>query len=325
MSVYWDSTDERLLACEAVRRKQRAAPSAAMQPAATTTEGEDGGGNEADAKKGLGSNNASRSEIEGENEVEIVMFFATSEYGLILQDSYPRKSPYGPLVGIQVPYAYFRSAPSSKDTDESRRVTDELESLQLYSKIMRDFVGLKDTDEAVRAALLDFSFNLSLGKLDEAYRAVRSIDSPGIWENMAQMCVKTRRLDVAEVCLGNMGHARGAAALRAAKADPNSSVESCVGVLAIQLGLLDDAAKFFREANRYDLLNKLYQAAGLWDKAITVASTQDRIHLKTTHYHYAKHLESIGEVDTAIKHFELSGTFRTEVPRMLYTLGQVSP
>ena len=49
------------------------------------------------------------------------------------------------------------------------------------------------------------------GKLDEAYRTVKAIDSPAIWENMAQMCVKTKRLDVAEVCLGNMGHARGAA------------------------------------------------------------------------------------------------------------------
>ena len=27
---------------------------------------------------------------------------------------------------------------------------------------------------------------------------------------MAHMCVKTKRLDVAEVCLGHMGHARGA-------------------------------------------------------------------------------------------------------------------
>jgi hypothetical protein len=30
---------------------------------------------------------------------------------------------------------------------------------------------------------------------------------------MAHMCIKTKRLDVAEICLGNMGHARGAAAV----------------------------------------------------------------------------------------------------------------
>lgn len=34
------------------------------------------------------------------------------------------------------------------------------------------------------------------------------------------MCVKTKRLDVAEVCLGNMRFARGAMATRLAKKEP---------------------------------------------------------------------------------------------------------
>jgi hypothetical protein len=95
--------------------------------------------------------------------------------------------------------------------------------VKIYSKVMRDFVGLEDINEGIKTALLDFSYNLTLGRLDEAYRVVKAINSPTIWENMAQMCVKTKRLDVAEVCLGNMGHARGAAAVRAAKLDPNST------------------------------------------------------------------------------------------------------
>jgi intraflagellar transport protein 140 len=37
---------------------------------------------------------------------------------------------------------------------------------------------------------------------------------------MAQMCVKTKRLDVAEICLGNMRFARGARAIREAKSQP---------------------------------------------------------------------------------------------------------
>ena len=55
-------------------------------------------------------------------------------------------------------------------------------------------------------------------------------------------------------------------------------------------GLLDDAATIFRECGRFDMLNKLYQSAGLWDKAIATATSKDRIHLKTTHYQYARHL-----------------------------------
>ena len=109
-------------------------------------------------------------------------------------------------------------------------------------------------------ALLEFSYNLTLGKLDEAYKSVKAIDSPAIWENMAQMCVKTKRLDVAEVCLGNMGHARGASAVRLSKKDGDTP-DTTVGVLAVQLGLLDDAARLFRETERYDKLNKLYQSA----------------------------------------------------------------
>ena len=53
---------------------------------------------------------------------------------------------------------------------------------------------------------------------------------------MARMCVKNRRLDVARVCLGNMGNARVARSLREAQAEPE--LEAQVAVLAMQLGML---------------------------------------------------------------------------------------
>ncbi|CAN0437796.1 unnamed protein product, partial [Scytosiphon promiscuus] len=80
--------------------------------------------------------------------------------------------------------------------------------------------------------------------MDKAYAAVRLIKSTTVWENMAHMCVKTRRLDVAELCLGNMGHARGAAAVRLAKMEPEPEV--AVAQVATQLGLLDDAVRLYR-------------------------------------------------------------------------------
>ena len=49
------------------------------------------------------------------------------------------------------------------------------------------------------------------------------------------MCVKNRRLDVAAVCLGNMGHARGAKALR--EATKEQELDAKVAILALQLGL----------------------------------------------------------------------------------------
>lgn len=314
VSIFWDDMDDRLIVCEATRNKNLivAAPVSPSQ--------------ESSKNNSIQPTNASsENEVENIPEVEVYIFFATTENGVLMQDSFPRKQPFGNMLGIVVPRLYFRDTSSLKQGDEDEgKAASENQPSKVYSKVMRDFVGLDNVDSETRNALLDFSYNLTLGKLDEAYRAVKSIDSPAIWENMAQMCVKTRRLDVAQVCLGNMGHARGAAAVRQAKRDPQgSSVESSVGTLAIQLGLLDDASRLFREANRYDLLNRLYQAANVWDKAIKVATTNDRIHLKNTHYRYAQHLESIGEISAAVDHYELAGTGRQEIPRMLFQLNKV--
>ena len=60
--------------------------------------------------------------------------------------------------------------------------------------------------------------------------------SETVWENMAKMCVKTRRLDVAALCLGHMGHARGAQALRDCAHE--TELNARVAMLAIQLGML---------------------------------------------------------------------------------------
>ena len=39
---------------------------------------------------------------------------------------------------------------------------------------------------------------------------------------------------------------------------------------------------------RYDMLNKLYQDSGQWNKALDVCENNDRIHLRNTYYNYAK-------------------------------------
>jgi intraflagellar transport protein 140 len=310
ISIFWDDRDDRMLSCEAQKNRVTA-----VLPGA------------ADMKLGgeLSKNLQEDKDADDKelSEVEVVIFFATKENGLLMQDSFPRKAPFGNMLGFIVPRLYFRDAPISNNGEENESKGGEVSTnkAKVYSKVMRDFIGVEDISDQVKTALLDFSYNLTLGKLDEAYRAVKTIGSVTIWENMAQMCVKTKRLDVAEVCLGNMGHARGAAAVREAKKE--GSLETSVGVLAIQLGLYDDAARLFREAGRYDLLNRLFQSAGLWEKAINIATSTDRIHLKTTHYHYAKHLESIGDISNAITHFEKSDTSRTEVPRMLFSLQRI--
>jgi len=67
------------------------------------------------------------------------------------------------------------------------------------------------------------------------------------------MCVKTKRFDVAKICIGNMRFSRGAKAIRnTANEEP---LEARLAMVAIQLGMQDEAVKLYEEANRYDLLN----------------------------------------------------------------------
>ncbi len=90
---------------------------------------------------------------------------------------------------------------------------------------MRDFVGLEKVDNDTKKDLVVFSFQLAAGNMDEAYKAVKKIQSTSVWENMARMCVKTKRLDVAEICLGNMGSAQAARALKHAMVITRNCIE----------------------------------------------------------------------------------------------------
>ena len=47
------------------------------------------------------------------------------------------------------------------------------------------------------------------------------------------MCVKSKRLDVAQVCLARMGHARGVRAIREAEKEPEKNAR--VARLAVEL------------------------------------------------------------------------------------------
>jgi hypothetical protein len=61
------------------------------------------------------------------------------------------------------------------------------------------------------------------------------------------------------VCLGNMGHARAARALREAiTSDPAQPLVHLAAV-AIHLGMQEDAISLLHSANRPDLLNSFYQ------------------------------------------------------------------
>ncbi|RHY88736.1 hypothetical protein DYB26_002578 [Aphanomyces astaci] len=308
-SHFWDPQEARLMACETFQDKLE---DAKHIPTADDKSDDKGADNSP-------SQQTDPTRLSSHSEREITILFASNERGLLMQDNFDLDAKYSALLGIHVPRMYFAS---SQESIKREAKDDSGPVALLRTKIMQDFVGLDKVDGPTRQALIDFSYYITIGNMDEAYRSVKLIQNASVWENMANTCVKTKRLDVAEVCLGNMGHARGAAAVHGAKLE-NPEIEAPIAMVAIQLGLLDDAARLYKECGRFDLLNKLYQSAGYWSKAIEVATKRDRIHLKTTHFAYAKHLEEEGNLKEAIRQYELAGTAAKDVPRMLFSRGKL--
>ena len=153
--------------------------------------------------------------------------------------------------------------------------------------------------------------------MEEAFKSIKTIKNQNVWGNLARMCVKSQRLDVAAICLGKMEHAAGARALRQISATSEDK-DVKTAVLAIYLNMPEEAERLFTKAKRFDLLNKLYQDSNQWEKALEVAANHDRIHLRATFYNFAKHLEKRGDISGAIHNYEKSETHRFEVPRLLF-------
>ncbi|XP_006901968.1 PREDICTED: intraflagellar transport protein 140 homolog [Elephantulus edwardii] len=290
VSHFWDQTEPRLFVCEAVPEGSRSQP--------------------------IGQSGRKQCPLlSPQADVLVLSFFVSEEHGILFQDSFPRPAAFQALLGIQVPHYYFSKKPGEADKEDHGDTGQYQPPQMVGRKPLRDFVGLEDCDRPTRDAMLNFSFFVAIGDMDEAFKSIKLIKSEAVWENMARMCVKTQRLDVARVCLGNMGHARGAHALRQAEQEPER--EAHVAALAVQLGMLEDAERLYKKCRRYDLLNKFYQASGQWQKAVEVAERHDRVHLRTTYYNYAKHLEASANCSLALSYYEKSDTHRFEAPRML--------
>ncbi|KAE9332040.1 Intraflagellar transport protein [Phytophthora fragariae] len=329
-SGFFDPQEPRLLICETAKTGNNISTLG-------TSGGAAGSRRDPSPDDGLGAGGASGSRGNLVSDKEVTIIFASNEHGLLMQDSFDLDLKYTALLGIQVPRVYFVARIDNGSSDDSTTVvhvgrtkannpvtkTPMIYDTASYlrTQIMRDFTGLDKVNNEAKQALIDFCYFMTVGNMDEAYRSVKLIENPSVWENMARMCVKTKRLDVAEVCLGNMGHARGAAAVQEAKKEPE--LEVAIAMVAIQLGLRDDAARLYRECGRFDLLNKLYQASGYWKKAVDVASKRDRIHLKATYHALARHYEEMGDLKEAMEAYEDAGTHQKDIPRMLIKLGKI--
>ena len=241
---------------------------------------------------------------------EVFLLFYTSENGVNSLESHKISRENQGIFGLYAPDIYFISSVPDPDTKCS-----------ITTKKMQFFQGLDKIDEDISKSLIEFSLLMSCGKLDEAYKIVKNIKTANIWENMAHICIKTKRLDVLEVCLSNMRFERGIKAFREARHEKEP--EAKLAKVAMHLNLIDDAKKLLKEVNRWDVLIKFYICIGEYEKAIETAKENDRIDLQNTYYRIAQHYEQTGEIDEAINYYKLSGSGTKEIPRMLISLNYI--
>lgn len=256
-------------------------------------------------------------------EYGVSSFFVATDGTILPQETFTTKWKF---IGLQVPNFVMVSMPNSSDT-----VSSAPKSIpSIIRQRLRDFQGIDKVDDETRCNLMNFSYYLTVGDLDEAYRSVETIKSCSIWENMARMCVKTRRLDVAQICISNLSSSKGASARIASSLFANQDIEAAsdtqtaadseqmkLAMIAIDLEMYDEAEQLLTDCGRFDVIVKMYQALGQWQKAIEVAEQHDRVNLRAAYYQYAEYLKESGNIEAAVPMYEKSGS-ALQTAQMLY-------
>ena len=128
----------------------------------------------------------------------VVSIFFNHDNGLLVYDSYARGEIYSKLISVRIPYHFFvtkgrmvegndqsleyvgyqvpRSEMESNSIESEKNNQEFLfYSEFLAAKIMRDFIGMTKADANTTDALLNFSYYLTIGDMDEAFKAIKLI------------------------------------------------------------------------------------------------------------------------------------------------------
>jgi intraflagellar transport protein 140 len=65
--------------------------------------------------------------------------------------------------------------------EKEEKKEDGASSMIILRKPMKDFVGLENVQEDIKQAIMNFSFHLTVGNMDEAYNSVRNIKNNTVW------------------------------------------------------------------------------------------------------------------------------------------------
>lgn len=195
--------------------------------------------------------------------------------------------------------------------------------------LMNEFEESNDYEQAKLKQVLNFMYYMTTGHLEKAVVIGSNITGSKtsiVWDSLAKMCVSLKRADVGAICLGKMGNIKGALMMRKVLSDDNMDDTSKVGVLAVNLGMIEEAEKLFREAERPDLITRLVSAkeGGLSEIINGEKEGENMLLIKSAQHKLAKVLWANGETGPSLKLFESAGTLVPHVPRMLIAQGQAS-
>ena len=119
-----------------------------------------------------------------------------------MQNSFAPPPSYHGLIATRVPHFHFVADPTQSADAANGDDGAGSAGRRLRREVMRDFVGMEAVDEATRHALVDFSYFLTVGNLDEAHRAVKLVRSAAVWENMAKVCERREPTRIAVAAPG---------------------------------------------------------------------------------------------------------------------------
>ncbi|XP_015793126.1 intraflagellar transport protein 140 homolog [Tetranychus urticae] len=201
------------------------------------------------------------------------------------------------LIGFKVPYVFLMDPRPNGSI--VREVLEEFEDLSgETTRIMVDFLTSTNID-----------LNSIIKKIGE-----REGNNNKIWTNLARIAVKCRDIKTGLYCMAKMKNARVVQDVR----EKLSNESEALALLAMNLELHREAEDFLKESEDSYALSKYYQNRNEWKRAIEVT---DKLHFKTVCYNYAKNLElEEGNLEEAIKYYEMSATHIFEVPRMLFDI-----
>lgn len=83
------------------------------------------------------------------------------------------------MLGIHVPYIFCLG--SKKITEEDEEEEKKAAGYSILRNTMKDFFKLENVDKETQDAIMNFSFYLTCGNLDDAYNAVRNIQNISVW------------------------------------------------------------------------------------------------------------------------------------------------